>query len=89
MTETKLVEIRADDIKPSPYQVREQFDDKGIDELAKSIDKYGLMYPPLVRPIKGKLPYEIVHGERRWRAVPWSGGRTSGCRPAGRPGPGG
>jgi ParB/RepB/Spo0J family partition protein len=69
MVEAKPVLISVKQIKPSPFQVRESFDDKGIEELAKSIHTYGLMYPILVRPVKGKLPYELVHGERRWRAT--------------------
>lgn len=69
MAETRLAEIKVKDVKPSPYQVRESFDDKAIEELAKSIHSHGLMHPILVRPVKGRLPYEIVHGERRWRAV--------------------
>jgi len=69
MTEAKLTQIRVKEIKPSPFQVRESFDDKAIEELAKSIHTHGLLHPILVRPIKGRLPYEIVHGERRWRAV--------------------
>jgi len=69
MAEAKLAQIRVKEIKPSPFQVREHFDDKGIEELAKSIHTQGLLHPILVRPIKDKLPYELVHGERRWRAV--------------------
>jgi len=69
MAETKLTQVRVKEIRPSHFQVRESFDDKAIEELAKSIHSYGLMHPILVRPIKGRLPYEIVHGERRWRAV--------------------
>lgn len=69
MVEAKPVLVSVKQIKPSPFQVRETFDDKGIEELAKSIHTYGLMYPILVRPVKGQLPYELVHGERRWRAT--------------------
>mgnify|MGYP001110563052 CR=1 FL=1 len=69
MAEAKLTQIKVKEIKPSPFQVRESFDNKGIEELAKSIHTHGLLHPILVRPTKGKLPYQIVHGERRWRAV--------------------
>jgi ParB/RepB/Spo0J family partition protein len=69
VAEAKLTQIRVKEIKPSPFQVRERFDDRGIEELAKSIHMQGLLHPVLVRPVKGKLPYELVHGERRWRAV--------------------
>jgi ParB/RepB/Spo0J family partition protein len=65
----ELTQLDVDKVKPSKFQSRESFDEKSIEELAKSIDKYGLMHPILVRPAKGAVPYEIVHGERRWRAV--------------------
>jgi len=69
MAEAKLTQIRVKEIRPSSFQVRESFDNKAIEELAKSIHTHGLLHPILVRPTKGRLPYEIVHGERRWRAV--------------------
>jgi ParB/RepB/Spo0J family partition protein len=65
----ELTQLDVDKVKPSKFQSRESFDEKSIEELARSIDKYGLMHPILVRPAKGTIPYEIVHGERRWRAV--------------------
>ena len=53
-------------IEPNRNQPRKQFDEDGIEELADSIRKYGLIQPLLVQK-KGDY-YEIIAGERRWRA---------------------
>lgn len=59
-------------VKPSPTNPRRHFDAKKLDELADSIRKHTLMQPILVRPVDdaraGEPLYEIVAGERRWRA---------------------
>lgn len=55
------------DIKPNTKQPRKNFADDKIDELAKSIEIHGVIQPILVRP-SGE-GYEIVAGERRWRAA--------------------
>jgi ParB family chromosome partitioning protein len=54
------------DIKPNTKQPRKNFAEDKIDELAKSIEIHGVIQPILVRP-SGE-GYEIVAGERRWRA---------------------
>jgi ParB family chromosome partitioning protein len=52
------------------FQPRHQFNDKSIEELAQSIGQHGLLQPILVRPKPGEPgTYEIVAGERRWRAA--------------------
>ena len=53
-------------IEPNRNQPRKQFDEEGIDQLADSIKQYGLIQPLLVQK-KGDY-YEIIAGERRWRA---------------------
>lgn len=54
---------------PSPDQPRRYFDDEAITELATSIVEHGLLQPILVRPDKTREGmYEIIAGERRWRA---------------------
>ncbi len=54
---------------PNPDQPRTHFDPKAISDLADSIRQHGLIQPILVRPIPGQTEmYEIVAGERRWRA---------------------
>ena len=61
-----ILNINIKDIVPNKNQPRTDFDDDSLKELAKSIELYGLIQPILVREVKGK--YEIVAGERRWRA---------------------
>ena len=55
------------DIRPNPDQPRRHFADEKLDELAASIAKHGIIQPIIVRPFKGG--YQIVAGERRWRAA--------------------
>lgn len=63
--EVKNIAIR--DIVPSPYQPRTVFDDDRIDELCQTIKTHGVIQPIIVRFRNDK--YEIIAGERRWRAV--------------------
>ncbi len=55
------------DIKPNSKQPRKNFPDEKIDELARSIETHGIIQPIMVRP--AGEGYEIVAGERRWRAA--------------------
>lgn len=65
----EVVLISLDDISPSPYQPRIYFDEAKLDELAASIKEKGVLQPVTVRAVEGKAtPYELVMGERRWRA---------------------
>lgn len=54
-------------LRPGTYQPRRHFDDSAIEQLAESIRAHGVLQPLLVRPI-GEDEYEIIAGERRWRA---------------------
>ncbi len=64
----KLVSVSQ--LVPGQYQPRHHFNDDSIAELAKSISQHGLIQPILVRPMTdGSGSYEIVAGERRWRAA--------------------
>lgn len=57
-------------LRPNPFQPRKHFDQKELEELAKSIRLRGLLQPILVRAAKGQPDnFEIVAGERRWRAA--------------------
>lgn len=56
------------DIHPNPRQPREVFDEEDMDELVASIREVGVLQPVVVRPVRGDSPYELVMGERRWRA---------------------
>jgi ParB family transcriptional regulator, chromosome partitioning protein len=60
-------EIPVDAISPNPRQPRQIFDDEALTELAASIDVVGLLQPIVVRRVDARR-YEIVMGERRWRA---------------------
>ncbi|HYE60857.1 MAG TPA: ParB/RepB/Spo0J family partition protein [Phycisphaerales bacterium] len=59
-------------IEPSRYQPRKVIDDAAIARLAESIKRAGVMQPVIVRPIAGGR-YELVAGERRWRAATAAG----------------
>lgn len=59
-------EIPCSSIRPNPHQPREILDDEAIRELADSIRQHGILQPLLVRPADDG--YELVAGERRWRA---------------------
>jgi ParB family transcriptional regulator, chromosome partitioning protein len=59
-------------LQPGKYQPRTQMDKASLDELAASIRAQGLMQPILVRPV-GQDRYEIIAGERRWRAAQLAG----------------
>jgi ParB family chromosome partitioning protein len=57
-------------IRPGRYQPRKRFDEEEVAALAKSIREKGVLQPILVRPIAGEAGmYELVAGERRWRAA--------------------
>lgn len=60
-------EISVEDIKPAPNQARQLFDQEKLAELAASIKEHGVIQPVVVRPLKGD-GYELIAGERRWRA---------------------
>ena len=55
-------------LKPNPFQPRHRFDTNSLEELAASIQENGILQPLVVRKAAGK-DYEIVAGERRWRAA--------------------
>lgn len=61
-------------IRPNPYQPRDQFDEESIGSLADSIREVGVLQPILVRPAGDG--YELIAGERRWRAAKRVGLRT-------------
>ncbi|MBP3597646.1 MAG: ParB/RepB/Spo0J family partition protein [Clostridia bacterium] len=61
-----IVRLKLVDIEPNPEQARKIFDEESIDELAESIKTYGVIQPIIVT--KKEKYYEIIAGERRWRA---------------------
>ena len=62
-------EIEIGRIRPNPNQPRIQFSEESIDELADSIAERGVLQPILLRPHGDGEGYEIIAGERRWRAA--------------------
>lgn len=72
--ELRVVEIPLQRVHPSPYQPRQQFDERELSELAQSIENYGVIQPIIVRQCRDG--YQIVAGERRFRACGLLGLRT-------------
>ncbi len=66
--------IAVDQIRPSRQQVRSRFDAEPLGELAESIRLHGVLQPLLVRPLADG--YELIAGERRWRAARLAGLNT-------------
>lgn len=67
ISSTSAVKLKIMDIEPNREQPRKDFDDEALGELADSIAKYGVLQPLLVRPLNGG-GYQLIAGERRWRA---------------------
>lgn len=65
--EKGIVTLRLNDIEPNKNQPRQIFDDEALSELADSIREHGVLQPLIVRPLLGGS-YQLVAGERRWRA---------------------
>ena len=68
-------EIEIDRIEPNPYQPRTEFDQEALEELSRSISLIGLIQPIPIRPVDGGR-YQIISGERRYRASRLAGLRT-------------
>jgi ParB family transcriptional regulator, chromosome partitioning protein len=66
-----LLEIGVDEIEPNPNQPRKAFDSKSLEELAASIKASGVIQPVILRRQGGG--YQLVAGERRWRAARQAG----------------
>lgn len=73
--ETLSTEVMLSQIEPNRDQPRKDFDEQALNELAESIREHGLLQPILVRS-KPSGGYEIIAGERRWRASRIAGLRT-------------
>lgn len=75
MEENKVVKLHLDDIIPNRFQPREVFDERALKELAVSIKEHGVIQPIIVREINGGK-YEIIAGERRYKASALAGETT-------------
>ncbi|MFZ4454032.1 ParB/RepB/Spo0J family partition protein [Salibacterium aidingense] len=72
--ENVVEDVKVSDLRPNPYQPRKTFTEEAIEELKDSISEHGVLQPLIVRKsIKG---YEIVVGERRYRAAKAAGMET-------------
>ncbi len=81
-----FIDLPVGSIRPSPLNPRSSFDDAGLEELARSIRQHGVLQPLLVRPKGGGKvteltdEFELVAGERRWRAAKLAGLETVPCQ---------
>ena len=70
----EIVELDINDLRPNPYQPRQVFNEEALQELASSIKEHGVFQPIIVKKsIKG---YDIIAGERRYRASKLAGKKT-------------
>lgn len=72
--EKEIFDISLQDIIPNRFQPREMFDDEALRELSQSIKEHGVIQPIIVRKVGDK--YEIIAGERRFRASQLAGKQT-------------
>lgn len=68
----ELRQVAVELIAPNPHQPRRQFDEEALAALAGSLEERGVLQPVLVRPLPGGR-YELIAGERRWRAAQIAG----------------
>src|SRR3954469_22726568 len=68
----ELRDVPVELISPNPRQPRKRFDDESLQGLADSVRERGVVQPILVRPVAGGT-YELIAGERRWRAARLAG----------------
>src|ERR687890_1326375 len=71
-TSEEMVEVDIDLIEPNNFQPRTSFDEERLEQLAQSIRANGIIQPLLVRRLNGER-YQLVAGERRWRAAQRAG----------------
>ena len=71
MEEKLVMEIPIENIVPNPYQPRKIFSQSALEELSKSIKTYGILQPITARKVENR--YEIIAGERRFRAAKLAG----------------
>src|SRR5690606_21532330 len=71
-SQESLQNLKVTLLQPGKYQPRTRMDKESLAELAESVKAQGVMQPVLVRPV-GDDRYEIIAGERRWRAAQLAG----------------
>ena len=70
----EIMELAIEAVMPNPFQPRRMFDPGQLEDLANSIRQYGVLQPVIVRQVDGH--YELVSGERRYRASKLAGAQT-------------
>jgi len=71
--ESRVFELRIEKIEPNRNQPRKTFNEESLSELAESIREFGVIQPIIVRKLNGDEKYEIIAGERRFRASKQAG----------------
>ncbi|MES2970898.1 MAG: ParB/RepB/Spo0J family partition protein [Patescibacteria group bacterium] len=74
-TDERIQNLFISDITSNPDQPRKNFDEQSLYELSESIKEHGVLQPIIVSP-SGKGAYELIAGERRWRASQLAGNKT-------------
>lgn len=74
---SQVIYVQIDNIRPNAYQPRKYFNEEALEELSQSIKQYGVIQPITVRRI-GNV-FELVAGERRWRASKLAGLKKIPC----------
>jgi ParB family chromosome partitioning protein len=69
-----IIEIKITDVEPNDKQPRKAFDDEALTDLSESIKEHGVVQPIIVRKLGNS--YQIIAGERRWRASRLAGKKT-------------
>lgn len=69
----RFLQVELDRLTPKADQPRQVFDQEALEQLADSIRRVGLLQPPLVQPLEEVGTYQLVAGERRWRAAKMAG----------------
>jgi len=67
--ESRVFELSIDQIEPNRKQPRHNFNEESLSELANSVREFGIIQPIIVRKLDGEEKYEIIAGERRFRAA--------------------
>lgn len=70
---TDFLMVPVDKIEPNKYQPRQDFDEEALQELAKSIEEFGVIQPITVRADEKYENFQLISGERRWRASKLAG----------------
>ncbi len=71
--ESGVATVDIDSLEPNPLQPRSEWDDERLAELARSIREHGVIQPLIVTRGVGRKPFQIIAGERRWRAAQLAG----------------